>query len=55
MECPCIHHWIIETASGNPNGSTGTCKKCKVSQVFYNSIPETRYLYNTSKKDKEQS
>ena len=57
MECPCIHHWVIETASGNPNGSTGKCKKCKLTQVFYNSIPETKHLYHgpSTKFDKEKS
>jgi len=53
----CVHHWVIETASGNPNGSTGKCKKCKLIQSFYNSIPETKHLYHgpSTKFDKEKS
>lgn len=50
----CIHYWIIESASGG-RGSWGTCKNCKNTKLFQNSTPETKNLYNGSRKDKEQS
>jgi len=31
----CVHHWIIEPASGRD--SKGKCKKCKTEQNFSNS------------------
>ena len=55
MECPCIHYWVIEIANGNPNGSTGKCKKCNITQVFYNSIPLTKQLFHDKSKDKEKN
>jgi len=33
----CIHHWIIETASGP--FSKGACNLCGLSKIFDNSIP----------------
>ena len=53
----CIHHWVIETAQGHPGGSKGKCKKCKITQLFYNSIPETKHPYHgpSTKFDKEKS
>lgn len=50
----CIHHWIIEDAHGG-NGSIGICKKCNQTNLFQNSVSETKNLYNASKKDKENN
>ena len=51
----CIHHWVIESAQGHPGGSKGKCKKCKITQVFYNSIPLTKQLFHDKSKDKEKN
>ena len=50
----CVHHWIIAAASPGI-GSWGKCKKCNRIQLFKNSIPDTKHLYNRSAKDKESN
>ena len=33
----CIHHWLIEPASG-PGGSPGKCRKCGSERSFLNHV-----------------
>jgi hypothetical protein len=38
----CVHHWVIEPASGPI--SRGKCKGCKVTRDFVNSIFSDRHI-----------
>ncbi len=54
-EVVCVHHWIIEPASGG--ASNGKCRKCKLVKKFSNSgweYGKTSWGNSTSKNNREE-
>jgi len=44
LELDCVHHWVIEVASGSL--SSGTCLKCQENRMFKNSISKDHFWLN---------